>query len=92
MLLCTTLYDSGSSRNWRSIYNVLEYTLMPSFLVRWLGWNRSIEPAWELASHFVHGGGINVLGELYWNGGLLCVAVVATAIAFFWSKVSFPIS
>jgi hypothetical protein len=83
MLETITLYDAGISRDWRSIYNVVEYTLMPSFLVRWLGWRRSIEPAWELRDHFIHGGGINVLGELYWNGGWLCVVIISMALSLF---------
>jgi hypothetical protein len=87
MLLCINLYDSGISREWRSIYNVIEYTFMPSFFVRWFNWTRSIEPAWELLNHYIHGGGINVLGELYWNGGFLCLLIVGTALAFFCSFV-----
>jgi len=87
MLLCIDLYDSGISREWRSIYNVIEYTFMPSFFVRWFGWTRSIEPAWELRKYYIHGGGINVLGELYWNGGFLCLLIVGTALAFFCSFV-----
>ncbi|MBN2576792.1 MAG: hypothetical protein JXP73_19670 [Deltaproteobacteria bacterium] len=83
MLECVDLYDSGNSREWRSIYNVVEYTLIPSFFMQWFGWTRSIEPAWELARHFIHGGGINLLGELYWNGGFLCVVVVFGAIVLF---------
>jgi hypothetical protein len=83
ILMCITLYDGGNSRNWRSIYNVVEYTFIPSFFVRWFGWKRSIEAAWELAANFIHGGGINVLGEFYWNGGYLCVVIMATALSFF---------
>ena len=85
MLECITLYDGGVSRQWRSIYSVVEYTLVPSFFTNWFGWTRSIEPAIELTQHFIHGGGVNVLGELYWNGGWLCVVIVATAISLFCS-------
>ena len=83
ILECVTLWDAGISREWRSIYDVIEYTFKPSFLLRALGWKRSIEAPWELREHFVHGGGINILGEFYWNGGFLCVVVMATALAFF---------
>jgi hypothetical protein len=83
ILECVTLYDAGFSREWRSIYNVLEYTFKPSFLLRTFEWERSVEAAWELRDHFVHGGGINVLGEFYWNGGFLCVVIMATALSFF---------
>lgn len=83
ILMCITLYNGGNSRDWRSIYNVVEYTFVPSFFVRWFGWKRSIEAAWELAANFIHGGGINVLGEFYWNGGYICVIVMATALSFF---------
>ena len=82
-LMCVTLYDGDNSRRWRSIYNVIEYTFIPSFFVRWFDWQRSREAAWELGDHFIHGGGINVLGELYWNGGYLCVFVMATALSLF---------
>ncbi|MGO9662535.1 MAG: hypothetical protein ACLP66_04405 [Polyangia bacterium] len=77
------MYDGGFSREWRSIYNVVEYTFKPSFLLSTFGWERSIEAAWELADHFIHGGGIYVLGEFYWNGGFLCVVIMATALSFF---------
>lgn len=83
MLECITLYDGGVSREWRSIYDVFEYTFKPSFLTQTFEWERSIEPAWELREHFVHGGGINILGEFYWNGGFLCVLIMATALSFF---------
>jgi hypothetical protein len=83
MLMCITLFDASSSREWRSIYNVIEYTFIPSFFVKWFNWSRSIEAAWELALSFIHGGGINVLGEFYWNGGFLCVLIMATALSFF---------
>ena len=83
MLECITLYDAGFSREWRSIYNVVEYTFKPSFLLKTFGWKRSIEAAWELADHFIQGGGIDVLGEFYWNGGFLCVVIMATALSFF---------
>jgi len=83
ILECITVYDSGVSREWRSIYDVVEYTFKPSFLLRTFGWKRSVEAAWELRDHFIHGGGINVLGEFYWNGGFLCVLIMATALSFF---------
>ncbi|MGO9288355.1 MAG: hypothetical protein ACLQIJ_06340 [Polyangia bacterium] len=83
ILECVTLYDGGVSREWRSIYDVIEYTFKPSFLQDTFGWQRSQEAAWELADHFVHGGGLNILGEFYWNGGFLCVFIMATALSFF---------
>jgi hypothetical protein len=83
MLMCTDLYDSGNSRGWRSIYDLPEYTFKPSFFLRWFGWQRSVEPARELREHFVHGGGINVLGEFYWNGGYACVIVMVVALVLF---------
>jgi hypothetical protein len=76
ILACITLYDSNVSREWRSLYNILEYTLKPSFLMGPLGLTRSRDAPWELADHFIHSGGINTLGELYWNGGYLCVFLV----------------
>jgi hypothetical protein len=87
MLMCETLYDEGISREWRSIYNVIEYTLKPSFLERWLGWERSIDAREELRKYYIHLGGIYVLGEFYWNGGWLCVIVMVTLLSFFASVV-----
>ena len=87
MLMCITLYDGGISRAWRSIYDVVEYTFMPSFLADYFGWQRSINAPWELADYFIHGGGINILGELYWNGGFLCAFIMILVITFFCFKV-----
>jgi hypothetical protein len=83
MLMCIALYDSGVSREWRSIYDVVEYTFLPSVVAEHFGWQRSINAPWELADHFIHGGGINILGELYWNGGYLCAVLMILAITFF---------
>ncbi len=80
LLECVALYEAGVSREWRSVYLPLEYTFKPSFLVEPLGLSRPKEAAWELAEYYIHGGGIFVLGELYWNGGFLCVALVFAAI------------
>jgi hypothetical protein len=81
VLECVTLYDSGYSREWRSLYDPIVYTFQPSFLMEMLGKERAIEPAWELASYFIHGGGIAIFGEMYWNGGFPCVFLV-TSLAF----------
>jgi hypothetical protein len=84
MLVCITLYETGVSREWRSIYNVVEYTFVPSFFMSWFGWTRSIDAPWEIREYgFEHGGGMNVLGEFYWNGGWPCVLVMATALSLF---------
>jgi hypothetical protein len=83
VLECVTLYEAGVSREWRSIYRPVEYTFKPSFLLGALGVERSREAAWELADYYIHGGGIYVLGELYWNGGYLCVALVFAALLWF---------
>jgi hypothetical protein len=79
---CITLYEAGVSREWRSIYLPLVYTLEPSFLLKPLNIERPKEAAWELADYFIHGGGIFVVGELYWNGGYFCVFAVFAALAF----------
>jgi hypothetical protein len=83
VLMCTFLYDSGLSREWRSVWGPIEYTFKPSVLVRPLGLERSREAAWELMDYFIHGGGINVFGELYWNGGFLCLGLVGGALVLF---------
>ena len=98
VLECISLYEAGISREWRSIYLPLEYTFKPSVLVEALGLTRSEEAAWELGRYYIHGGGIYLLGELYWNGGYLCAALVFTLLglwaflcdtragsSFFWS-------
>jgi hypothetical protein len=86
MLECITLWEQGVSREWRSIYNPIEYTLKPSFLLGLFGLSRSREAAWELGDYFIHGGGIYTLGEYYWNGGYLCVIVVFTLLGLFMYK------
>jgi hypothetical protein len=78
VLECVYLYDSGYSREWRSLYNPLVYTFQPKFVMDVLGKERAIEPAWELTKYFQHGGGIATFGEMYWNGGHLCVGVVSS--------------
>jgi hypothetical protein len=83
MLECITLWEQGISREWRSIYLPLEYTVKPSFLLGPLGLTRSREAAWELGDYFVHGGGIYTLGEYYWNGGPLCLVVVFVSLGLF---------
>jgi hypothetical protein len=85
LLECISLYEAGISREWRSIYLPLEYTFKPSFLVGPLGLDRPKEAAWELGEYYIHGGGIFVLGELYWNGGYLCVGVVL-AFLLWWCR------
>jgi hypothetical protein len=80
-LECVTLYDSGYSRQWKSLYLPLIYTFQPKFIMDMLGWERALDAPWELNRYFVHGGGIAIFGEMYWNGGYPCVALV-TALAF----------
>lgn len=84
VLESVTLYESGISRRWKSIIQPIEYTLMPSAIALWLGVERSMNAPEELRRYFVHGGGIYILGELYWNGGWLCVSLVFGAIVL-WS-------
>ena len=84
VLECIQLYQGGVSREWKSIYLPLEYTFKPAAVINALGLTRSEEAAWELARYFIHGGGIYLLGELYWNGGYLCVVLVFLGIAW-WS-------
>lgn len=83
LLECIALYESGVSREWRSVYLPLVYTFKPSFLVGPLGLDRPKEAAWELGDYYIHGGGIFVLGELYWNGGYFCVATVLAGLFWF---------
>jgi hypothetical protein len=73
VLECVYLYESGYSRDWRSLYDPIVYTFQPQFLMTLLGKERAIEPAWELGKYFIHGGGIAIFGEMYWNGGYPCV-------------------
>lgn len=83
VLECIELYEAGLSREWKSIYLPLEYTFKPAAVINALGLTRSEEAAWELARYFIHGGGIYLLGELYWNGGYLCVVLVFLGVAAF---------
>jgi hypothetical protein len=83
VLECVELYEAGISRQWRSVYLPLVYTVQPKFIMNLLELEREKEAAWELADYFIHGGGIFVLGELYWNGGYLCVLLVMAGLLFF---------
>lgn len=84
MLVCITLYNTGASREWRSMYNVIEYTFVPSVFVPWFGWTRSLDAPAEIRDNgFDHGGGINVLGEFYWNGGWPCVVIMTSLLSLF---------
>ena len=80
VLMCTTLYDFNCGRDWRSITGAVEYTFKPAILVRYLHLQRTQEAAWELMGYFVHGGGINIFGEFYWNGGWTCLLIMGTVL------------
>jgi hypothetical protein len=80
VLECISLYEAGVSREWRSVYLPVIYTFQPSFVMKLLDVERPKEAAWELADYYIHGGGIFVIGELYWNGGYACVAIVFGAV------------
>ena len=80
VLECINLYRSGLSRQWRSIYLPVVYTFQPSFLAGPLGFTRAQEAPQELADYYIHGGGIYLSGELYWNGGMVCVGLVTLAL------------
>ena len=83
VLECVELYEAGISREWRSVYLPALYTLQPKFVMILLDLERPKEAAWELADYYIHGGGIYVLGELYWNGGFLCAFTVFAALLAF---------
>lgn len=83
LLECISLYEAGISREWRSVYLPLLYSFQPSFLAGPLGVTRPREAAWELMTYYSHGGGVFVPGELYWNGGYLCVVLVFAALVWF---------
>jgi hypothetical protein len=83
VLMCTYLYDAGHSRSWRSLSDVVEFTLKPSVFVYYFGWSRPVDPATDLLTYFIHGGGINVLGECYWNGGYLGVLILVSLLSLF---------
>jgi hypothetical protein len=83
VLMCIALWESGSGRDWRSVTDVIGYTFKPRFLAHRLGWDRAIDAPWELRDNFFHWGGINILGEFYWNGGYLAVVVLWTLVLWF---------
>jgi hypothetical protein len=75
VLECVALRETGRSRDWRSLSDPIIFTFEPDFLVEPLGLTRPVNAPWELASYFIHLGGISVFGEGYWNGGYLGVFV-----------------
>ncbi len=84
LLECIALEEAGISREWRSIYNPLIYTFEPSFLLGPLGLSRPIDAPEELREHYIHGGGIFLVGDLYWNGGYPCIAIVLVLLLLWW--------
>jgi hypothetical protein len=83
VLQCVQIYEGGRSREWRSVYDPLIYTFEPAFLLGPLGITRPREAAWEIGDYYIGGGGIYVLGELYWNGGYVCLILVFGLILWF---------
>ncbi len=83
MLECISLYRDGRTREWRSAYNPLIYTFEPSFLLGLLDIKRPIDAPEELLEYFPHGGGIFVIGDLYWSGGYLCVLLLGGLVIWF---------
>ncbi len=83
LLECITLYEAGISREWRSIINPLIYTFEPAFLLDPLGIERPLDAPWELGRYFIHGGGIFIVGDMYWNGGVLCLLLVGGLLVIF---------
>ncbi len=83
VLMCIGLWENGIGRDWRSVTDVVEYTFKPRILADQFGWTRSIDAPWELRDNFFHWGGINIIGEFYWNGGYLCVVVMWSLVSLF---------
>jgi hypothetical protein len=75
VLDCIAVYNSGHSREWRSLSDPVIFTFEPAFLTKPLGIERPIGAPWELGEYFIHLGGISIFGEAYWNGGYLGVFV-----------------
>jgi len=80
VLECALLYNAGYSREWRSLYLPILYTFQPQFIMELLGRERQMDAPWELAEYFIHGGGLAIFGEMYWNGGYACVVLISALV------------
>ena len=83
LLHTVDLQDSGVSLNWSS-FKDFPVQRIPLILADYFGLDRPLHVAWRLAQYRTHGGGMFVVAEGYWNGGLagvmaivLCLSVLA---------------
>jgi hypothetical protein len=74
------LYQSQITLGGTSFIDLIPQSI-PAFLSDMIGFERPLNGAWRLAEYRVHGGGMFVLAEGYWNFGLLGGAIIAVGLA-----------
>lgn len=80
LLHCIDLHDTGTSLNGETI-RALVPQAVPELVANIVGFERPLNGAWRLADYRVHGGGMYILAEGYWNYGLAGAAGVSTFFA-----------
>jgi hypothetical protein len=75
------LYHSNVSLDGTTFVDLILQSV-PGFICDWLGFERPLNGAWRLAQYRIHGGGMYVIAEGYWNFGLLGSSIVALGLAF----------
>lgn len=74
------LYDSGISLDGTSFIDLIPQSI-PGVVSDLIGFERPLNGAWRLAEYRVHGGGMYIVAEGFWNYGLLGAGVIALMLA-----------
>jgi hypothetical protein len=54
---------------------------VPGFICDWFGFERPLNGAWRLSQYRIHGGGMYVIAEGFWNFGLFGALIIALGLA-----------
>jgi hypothetical protein len=81
LLHCIDLYEAGFGLEGSSFTDLAAQTV-PSFVARWLDFDRPLNVSWRLAEHRLNGGGLFLIAEGYWNLGMLGALLISCILAF----------
>lgn len=96
LLHCVDLYQMNVRLDGRTFFDLIPEAI-PQDISDFFHIQRPLSAAWRLAGYRIHGGGMFVIAEGYWNFGMqgaLCVALVLALIAAkleHWFRVQEPI-
>jgi oligosaccharide repeat unit polymerase len=83
LLHCVDLYQMNVRLDGRTFFDLIPEAI-PQDISDFFHIQRPLSAAWRLAGYRIHGGGMFVIAEGYWNFGMpgaLCVAVILAIIA-----------